>query len=129
MMYTSTEQPEARDLAYWIAHTKDNPTAALIQSLHARVQELEKDAARYRVIRDPETTQDFSNFYLEDLDSVADSALAAAPQPPEAESMISSREVVSNPCSGVKVTRLNLSEAGHTALQSKASHIPEVDNP
>lgn len=39
--HTSTEQPEARDLAYWIAHTTDNPTAALIQSLHARVQELE----------------------------------------------------------------------------------------
>ena len=41
MTHTSTEQPEARDLAYWIAHTTDNPTAALIQSLHARVQELE----------------------------------------------------------------------------------------
>ena len=41
MTRTSTEQPEARDLAYWIAHTTDNPTAALIQSLHARVQELE----------------------------------------------------------------------------------------
>lgn len=43
MTHTSTEQPEARDLAYWIAHTTDNPTAALIQSLRARVQELEAE--------------------------------------------------------------------------------------
>ena len=43
MTHTSTEQPEARDLAYWIAHTTDNPTATLIQSLHARVQELEAE--------------------------------------------------------------------------------------
>lgn len=43
MTHTSTDQPEARDLAYWIAHTTDNPTAALIQSLHARVQELEAE--------------------------------------------------------------------------------------
>lgn len=46
MTHTSTEQPEARDLAYWIAHTTDNPTAALIQSLHARVQELEASQAQ-----------------------------------------------------------------------------------
>lgn len=46
MTHTSTEQAEARDLAYWIAHTTDNPTAALIQSLHARVQELEAEKAR-----------------------------------------------------------------------------------
>ena len=45
MTHTSTEQPEARDLAYWIAHTTDNPTAALIQSLRARVQELEAQTA------------------------------------------------------------------------------------
>ena len=46
MAHTSTEQAEARDLAYWIAHTTDNPTAALIQSLHARVQELEAAQAQ-----------------------------------------------------------------------------------
>lgn len=46
MTHTSTEQREARDLAYWIAHTTDNPTAALIQSLHARVQELEASQAQ-----------------------------------------------------------------------------------
>lgn len=45
MTHTNTEQPEARDLAYWIAHTTDNPTAALIQSLRARVQELEAQTA------------------------------------------------------------------------------------
>ena len=45
MTHTSTEQAEVRDLAYWIAHTTDNPTAALIQSLHARVQELEAQTA------------------------------------------------------------------------------------
>ena len=52
--------------------------------------------------------------------------IAASPQSPAEASMISSREVVSNSGSGVKVTRLNLSEAGRAALQSKASHIPEV---
>ena len=46
MTHTSTEQAKARDLAYWIAHTTDNPTAALIQSLHARVQELEAQVQR-----------------------------------------------------------------------------------
>lgn len=51
--------------------------------------------------------------------------VAAAPQPPEAApvQMIESREVVSTG-SGVTVTRLNLSEAGRAALQSKADHIP-----
>ena len=52
MTHTSTEQPEARDLAYWIAHTTDNPTAALIQSLHASVQELEADNQSLRGINE-----------------------------------------------------------------------------
>lgn len=60
--------------------------------------------------------------------------LAAAPQPPEATSegssevgnLIESREIVSNPGSGVTVTRLNLSEAGRAALQSKANHIADA---
>ena len=38
-------QAEVRDIDYWIAHTSDNPTAKLIQSLHARVQELEAQQA------------------------------------------------------------------------------------
>lgn len=59
---------------------------------------------------------------------------AAAPQPPEATSegssevgnLIESREIVSNPGCGVTVTRLNLSEAGRAALQSKANHIADA---
>lgn len=51
---------------------------------------------------------------------------STAPQSPAEASMISSREVVSKPKSGLTVTRLNLSEAGRAALQSKATHIPVV---
>lgn len=40
--------------------------------------------------------------------------------------MISSREVVSKPGSGVTVTRLNLSDVGRAALQSKANHIEDA---
>ena len=53
-------------------------------------------------------------------------AISAAPQPPEAASMISSREIVSKPGSGVTVTRLNLSDVGRAALQSKANHIEDA---
>lgn len=42
---TQQAQAEARDIDYWIAHTSDNPTAELIKSLHARVQELEAQQA------------------------------------------------------------------------------------
>lgn len=70
---------------------------------------------------EPATTQE-----LFELDKKASEVLSPAPQPPEGEGMISSREVVSKHGSGITITRLNLSEAGRVALQSRAISIPDV---
>ena len=41
------------------------------------IAQLEKDAGRYRYMRDPHSCGDFSNFYLDDLDQTIDTAMEA----------------------------------------------------
>lgn len=46
-----------------------------IEQMQSHMESLEKDAARYRVVRDPFSKVDFSNLYLEELDATIDAAM------------------------------------------------------